>query len=270
MKVRRAVITLAIGEGYQQLALHTHPLFKRYADRCNADFISIERPKLTDTLKLVTYEKLQVWDVLDGRYDQVLFVDTDIVLLPTAPNVFDLCPPGTFAAANEEGYSMSGAHKRITQDQLGSVEWNAPYFNSGVMLFSPQHRELFNPSGEILKQWVMNPENSDHVMSDQPILNYLLNHFGYDFLDLGYRFNRTRVLTDTHNRFRSHFIHYSGPSGHRYGSRAKQISADARVASDPVALWVSKSLPAYRWIADRTCLDFARYLVDKHRKRSNK
>lgn len=260
---RRAVVTLAIGDTFQEMGRSTHPLFKRYAQRCQAEFIVLDSPRLAQRLGLPTYEKFQVHELLDGRFDQVLFVDTDIVVLPTAPSVFELCAPEVFAAANEEGYSLSSLHKRETQAQLGTIDWHNPYFNSGVMLFGPAHRDIFSPDNPLLLKWVNGENNADHVMSDQPILNYLVNASGTEFLDLGYRFNRTRVLRDTHNRFRSHFIHYSGPSGHRYGARLDQIRADTIVATSPVSLLLSRTFPWLRWCADRASPDFLKYLATK-------
>lgn len=263
MTERKLVVTLAIGDHFQKMAELTHPLLKRYAEKCGADFLCFDQVKLKQKLGLVTYEKFQIFDVLNGDYDQVLFVDTDIVVTPNAPSVFDLCPPTSFGAANEAGYSMAETHKAVTQEQLGEVDWKHPYFNSGVMLFGPQHKAVFNPDGEILQRWTKNDKNSDHVMSDQPILNYLVNYLNFDFVDLGVHFNRTRVQKDTHNRFQSYFIHYAGPSGHRYGDRLKQIELDMKVVSSRLNFMISKKIPIYRKVADRLNYNFLKYLMRK-------
>lgn len=263
MTSKNAIITLAIGDAFEEMGKHTHPLMKRYATICNADFIVINKKKYEEKLGLITYEKFQVGEYLGAQYERLLFIDTDVVVCPNAPNLFQLCPPGTFCAANEEGYSMAGTHKKVTQQVLGEIDWKFPYFNSGVMLFDNHHKDIFNPDNQIFRNWISHPDNNDHVMSDQPILNYLINRGPYSFFDLGYKFNRTRVLKDTHNRFKSYFIHYAGPSGHRYGSRINQIKADCKVASSPANFWLSKRLPIFRWVADRACIAFAKYVIYK-------
>lgn len=263
MNAKYVVITLAIGKSFEEMGKFTHPLMKRYAEKCNAEFIVLDQRKLDRDLGLVTYEKLQVFDYLDGTFDKVLFIDTDVVVCPNAPNLFELCPPGVIAAANEEKYSMSKAHKLITQRVLGAVDWTRPYFNSGVMIFDRKHKDIFNPENPILRKWISCEENNDHIMSDQPILNYLVNHENYDFIDLGYKFNRTRVLKDTHNRFKSYFIHYAGPSGHRYGARLTQIKSDCEVASSSTLFFLSKNFSSFRWTADRFCLSFIEYVYRK-------
>lgn len=258
-----AVITLAIGDHFEEMGRITHPLMRSYAEKCGADFIVISKAKLKDTIGLVTYEKFQIYEYLDGRYDQVLFIDTDIVVSPESPNLFNEIGNNVFAASNEETYSMAQKHKEITQNQLGEISWKYPYFNSGVMLMSPSHKEIFNPEGETLQKWVSNESNDDHVMSDQPIINYMVNKHCDDFLDLGYKFNRTRVMKDTHTRFDSYFIHYAGPSGHRYGERLKQLAKDASVMNSSLSLKLSKASPAYRYVADRLDMDFVNYLKEK-------
>jgi len=260
---KTAVITLAIGDHFEEMGKITHPLMRAYAEKCNSDFIVISEPKLQDQIGLVTYEKFQLYDYLDGQYDQVLFIDTDIVVSPDSPNLFLKFDPKTFAASNEETYSMAQKHKKITQKQLGKISWKYPYFNSGVMLISPYHRHIFDPTGETLTKWINNRDNDDHVMSDQPILNYMINASVDDFYDLGYKFNRTRVLRDTHNRFDSYFIHYAGPSGHRYGERLKQLEKDVLVMNSKSNRQLSKYVPAYRYIADRLDIDFAKYVLEK-------
>lgn len=264
MANRKAVVTLAIGDHFQKMASLTHPLIHQYAKKCGADFLVFDTAKLKDKLGLVTYEKFQVFDILDGTYDQVLFVDTDIVITPNAPSVFDISPLDHFAASNEVEYSMSTVHKDVTQSQLGGVNWSNPYFNSGVMVFGPRHRNLFDIDNNILNVWISNHQNNDHVMSDQPILNYLVNYYQFKFIDLGKHFNRTRVQRDTHNRFQSFFIHYAGPSGHRYGDRLKQIKLDSEVVSNPFNFWLSRRFPVYRKIADRLNIDFCKYLYKKY------
>ena len=260
---KRLLITLAIGETFEQMGVVTHPLMKDYARRCGADFYCINEGRLHAILGLPTYEKFQLYEFLDGKYDQVLFVDTDILISPKSPDIFDICPGSVFGVAGEEGYSMAPRHKVLTQEKLGKVNWCNLYFNSGMMLMGPVHREIFNPDNVLLRKWTSDADNDDHIMSDQPILNYILNYYGFEMVDLGYKFNHTRVIKETKSRFNSYFIHYAGPSGHRYGSRMKQIYLDSKVMGSPLNLLLSQKLGSYRWVADRVSFDFLKYLIKK-------
>jgi lipopolysaccharide biosynthesis glycosyltransferase len=264
-EINKAVVTIAIGEAFQKLGKITHPIFKNYAERNNADLIVIDKQVYLNKFKILTYEKLQVWDLLDGRYDQILLVDTDVLIAPDAPSVFEMCPTDTFGFVSEETYSMAGPHKKRTQEKLGRIFRIAPYFNSGVMVFSPIHREIFNPQSKIFEKWALDETNKDHIMSDQPVLNYLVNYYKFKTIDFGYKFNHTRVIPDPVIRFRSYFIHYTGEDlcGYRFGTKVHQIEKDAGVLKSPVALYLSRIFPMYRWVMDRCDIYFLKYFLDK-------
>ena len=262
---RRALVTLSIGDLYQAMARHTHPLMQAYADKCGVEFVCIQERRVTERYGLSDhYEKFQLFNLLD-RYDQILFVDTDILVSPHAPSLFELVPEHRFAAASEENYSQSARDKQLTQQILGAVDWINPYFNSGLMIFSGAHREVFNPLNPWLKQWAMGDfrTKAKNLLNDQPFLNHRLNQLSLPLIDLGYRFNHTRVIRQTQTRFHSYFIHYAGPSGHRYGPRIEQIRKDAAVFRNPAALWLSRRSQSYRWLADRLDKCFFQYLINE-------
>ncbi|NKB97860.1 MAG: hypothetical protein GKR90_05095 [Pseudomonadales bacterium] len=255
-----AIVTLAIGQEFSEMGRVTHPLMRKYAKRIGAEFIIIDQSK--NIAEFPTYEKFQMYDLLE-RYRRVIFLDTDILVLPDAPSLFDLVPPDTFGAANEEAYSMVSAHKEATQAKLGGINWVNPYFNSGVMVVSQNQKELFNPKSSQFNLWVTSTGKSEHVMSDQPYLNYRLNELAMPMTDLGFRYNHTRVIRETHIRFNSFFIHYSGPSGHRYGSRLTQMRKDLGIINSPIHLLLSRKFTHLRWLLDRADRDFLIYLKSR-------
>jgi len=107
-----------------------------------------------------------------------------------------------------------------------------------------------------------------NLLNDQPYLNHRLSDLGIELLDIGYKYNHTRVITDTHMRFKSYMIHYAVPSGHRYGSRLEQLKKDFNVLKNPKMLKLSICYPLLRWVLYRMDAAFLRYLV--HEKFSNK
>ncbi len=261
--MKKALVTLTIGSAYREMGQITHPLMRAYARRCEVDFLVLQQPRVNSRYGLSTrYEKFQLFELLQ-YYDQIAFVDTDILLAPDAPSLFKLVPRDRFAAANESIYSQAERDKALTQEILGKVEWRNPYFNSGVMVFGRAHRAVFDPASPNLLLWSTGDfrKRAVNLLNDQPYLNHRLNRLGIPLLDLGYRFNHTRCITATQTRFRSHFIHYSGPSGHRYGSRLEQLRKDAAVLKSPVRLWLSRRFDTYRWLADRTDAAFLGYLL---------
>jgi len=260
---RRAIVTVTIGEKFWKLAEYTHPLLSRYAVTCDAEFVVVDQPKkLTEEFGLATYERFQLYDLLD-EYHRILFIDTDILVSLDSPNLFDLVPTTKIGVSSEERYSMAGRDKTVTQEILGKVAWKNPYFNSGMMVLSREHKPVFDTNNSDLLLWSTGEFRKKHInlLNDQPFINHRVNKLGLKVLDLGYQFNHTRVITPTHKRFRSYFIHYSGPSGHRYGPRSEQVRKDAHVLSSRFLLQLSRKYPWYRWIADRFDKGFIKYIV---------
>lgn len=263
MKNSKALVTLAVGDLYTKMGSITHPLMHSYARRCGVDFIVFGDRKVYQNYGLdERYEKFQLYELID-KYDQIAFVDTDILISPNAPNVFDVVPEGQFAASSETGFSKANRDVELTQRVLGKVQWRNPYFNSGFMVFGKSHKELFDPTRPELTLWSTGEfrKNEINLLNDQPYLNHRLNDMGIELLDLGYKYNHTRVRTDTHTRFKSYMIHYAGPSGHRYGSRLEQLQKDYNVLTSPKALQFSTRYPAWRWAMDRIDVAFLRYLL---------
>ncbi|MBK8163199.1 MAG: hypothetical protein IPK65_08640 [Gammaproteobacteria bacterium] len=261
MPKSRAVVTLAIGDLYERMGQITHPLMQLYAQRHNAEFVTINQPKVQVKYGLDNrYDKFQLYELLD-RFEQIAFFDSDILIAPDAPSIYDMVPIDVFGAANEESFSLSKNDKEQTQEILGKIQWKNVYFNSGVMVFGKSHQVVFDPKVAALAEWAEKKITiPKRTTNDQAYLNYRINQLNVPFLDLGYRFNHTRVITATQKRFRSWMIHYSGASGHRYGDRVSQIEKDSRIMKSPSQLWLSRKYPFWRWFSDRLDKDFVKYL----------
>ena len=258
----KALVTLAVGEFYTKMGAITHPLMNAYADRCGVDFIVIQVRKVNMAYNLdERYEKFQLYDLIDD-YDQILFVDTDILISPRTPSLFNLVPVDRFAAVSEAKFSKADRDIKLTQEVLGEVDWENDYFNSGMMVFGKAHKAVFDPNRDELKVWSTGEFRKKEVnlLNDQPYLNHRINELGIALLEMGHQYNHTRVITDTHTRFRSYMIHYAGPSGHRYGSRLEQLGKDFNVFNSRWNLRISAAFPLYRWVVDRIDWAFIGYI----------
>jgi lipopolysaccharide biosynthesis glycosyltransferase len=203
-----AVVTVAIGAEFRQIAALTHPLMVDYASRIGADFVSLhtraENPYL---------EKLRLRDYL-CLYERVLFLDTDVLVRPDCPDLFQLVPVDGFGAwlASNHSPRFDPEIARL-QQQLGDIGWLKTYFNSGVMVVSRQHRDAFAPVTEAYDE-----------PFDQGLLNYRVQKLGYRIFDIGHRFNHTGVASLTADRFESYIIHFAGQKQ----QRPDAIRADLR------------------------------------------
>jgi lipopolysaccharide biosynthesis glycosyltransferase len=204
-----AIVTLCIGADFKQMSRLTHPLMRAYSERTGADMVIINKRKLRNLP--VHFEKFQIEGILQ-KYDRVLFVDTDVVIRPSSPNLFDLVPfekVGVYVASvHSDCHDVS---IRQIQKEFDEIGWYKEYFNSGVMLVSKPHVGLFDLS-----------HGSFTGFFEQTQLNYNLQKLNLPVFDLTYRYNHVEAAGISISEGSSYFIHYAGP-GHGSGSKYNQI-----------------------------------------------
>ncbi len=170
-KSPRAVVTVASGpKGEETLAI-SGPSLRDYAERCGADLVVL-RPPLNPRFPLAA--KWHVAPVFD-HYERIAFIDADILIPPSAGNIFDEVPRGKFGIFDELHFvlrrwpGLIAGYQRFREGQgLGRafVPW---YLNSGVYVAERQHRAaLATP---------VKPCHVDHCV-EQHQLNAMLDTLG--------------------------------------------------------------------------------------------
>ena len=113
---KRVVVTLSIGKR-SHFGVTRVPMLA-YAQRVGAELVvvdSYEHPCLArwnDTLRTGVnshFMKLPLLQYFLQQYDQVMFLDDDVLLSPHAPNLFDTVPCESIGAV-VEGYHAPGWH----------------------------------------------------------------------------------------------------------------------------------------------------------------
>lgn len=199
--MRKLVLTIAIGEDYEKMGKLTHPLIKKYAEKIGAEFLAITKKKVSFTTP--HWEKFQIFDLLN-TYDRILYIDTDIIIRDDAPDLFDIVPFEKLGMFNEAPFTDRSRELLIEsckQYNKKLPNWNGKYFNSGVMVISKQHKELFRK-----------PEHEFFNFYEQTYLNVVIAEMEIDMFELEYRFNRMTCLDNITGRHRldSYFVHYAG------------------------------------------------------------
>jgi hypothetical protein len=192
----RAIVTLIDGANYEELAKLALPLMRSYAQRCKADLVILDN-KIG--LPVPHYAKLQL-RTLD--YDQVLFLDIDILVNPIAPDIFDVYPDkiamldeGKFAERSMELAFFNGIfapHKYYLDG------WDKRYFNTGVMLIPRR----------FLKEFILCDKLMNHF-GEQSYLNLMFCVKKLPIVDLDPKYNYQVSLFGRENRLGNFFIHYT-------------------------------------------------------------
>lgn len=196
----RAVVTRAKDD--YEVAKVTHPNLKAYAERCKADFIVINEEKIN--LGHFGYEIFQCYELFE-RYERILNLDSDVVLTPSCPNLFDVVPYDKIGCVYEDKYTRKAdrlEYIRKCQQQFGDVGWRKGYINTGVFLLSRCHKNVFTFEPE--KVW-------NDLGYDDVLIGYNIHKYGYQVYELPYKFNHMSMFSEMgRNRLKSYIIHYAG------------------------------------------------------------
>jgi hypothetical protein len=171
---RKAIVSLVIGDEYQAIwQTMSQPNWQAYCERHGFDLIVITAPLDTTERgqgRSPAWQKLLVlnepWSSL---YDRIVWVDADIVISPTAPDITASCPDPRQVGVCISGDQMSEADKHIYFERLygmtvdpqaagrawqvheanrlapdGITAEGAPMLNTGVLVLAPRlHNQVF-------------------------------------------------------------------------------------------------------------------------------
>lgn len=170
MKHTRALVTLTLGDNFRQTwQEHCRRNWEQYAMRHQADVICLDEPldaspraagRSSSWQKLLVLGQPQVQE-----YDQVVWLDADVLLHPQADWIGATVPPHLVGAADEFGYPTPELHHRalrqlyklwgahgapfetnLTAQELyrvGGFEREFPNaIQAGMLVLTPNHREI--------------------------------------------------------------------------------------------------------------------------------
>jgi len=214
MKKDTLILTIAIGDYYNKISEITKPFVKKYAEKINSDFLCIDEFK--DEYITQKWNKFYIHELLN-KYKRIIYFDVDLIIREDCPNLFDVVPENKLGMFNEGRYVPRYEFLEQASEYYGEPlkKWNGKFYNSGVMVISRKHKQLFKM-----------PKGIDFVETDQPYINLRILNDKIDMFDLDYKFNRMDIL-DKHcgiSRLDSYIVHYAGaPQDQIFGVLLKDI-----------------------------------------------
>jgi len=195
------VLTICMGDEYSSIGELTHPFLKAYAKRIGADFRSITSQKVSQTTP--HWEKFQISKLLD-KYDRILYLDTDLIVKQDCPNLFDVVPEDKLGMFEEGQFTNRSRELLIDVCRNYGITlpgWNGKYYNSGVMVISQAHRNIF-----------IKPEKEVCNFYEQSYLNMVISRDQVEIFGLEFKFNRMTCMDSFigEHRLNAHIIHYAG------------------------------------------------------------
>ena len=184
--------------------------WKRYADKYDCELFILDETVAPLEYMTPHWIKMYILDILDSNdidYDQVLYVDADTIVTPSAPNIFEVsehkfCAVPNFGDIDWMLRSIETYSKHIFN---GTSFPYYKYFNSGVMVFNKSHTEFFKRIQKFYsdnQSLIVNIQNTFGVGHDQPVFNFFVNQeLGDGYKVLGYEWNmqdlnRSELLGD--------------------------------------------------------------------------
>ena len=214
-------------------------LAKKYAERTGADYVFL-RDNPVININHPVNEKLQLlMPMWTEKYDQILYLDSDVFCWPEAPDLFEICPPNTFAVSDVQAVSgfefpkMNAAKnikkyfginikdkntEGISKDKtMTGNKYNHPlylyrlkkycYFNSGVFMVGG--REVGDEMMRHMNRILLKRKTAEAV------LNFMVAASKVEIFEFSEKFNYTNIK---HDKEFGYFYH-----AQRYGSEKEQI-----------------------------------------------
>jgi len=126
--------------------------FELYASKYNHDFVRITEKKLN--YKHPTFERFDLWldDHWWEKYDEIMYVDSDVFAMPDAPDIFTEYPdPNTLKVCEHTGFQKAETKEQIDYLYYGILkeclleQVKQCGFQAGVFTITKEARDLMKP-----------------------------------------------------------------------------------------------------------------------------
>ena len=194
------VLTISIGDYYNEVAKLTTPSIQAYAKKIGADYLNIN--EFNPHYITQKWNKFHIHEMLN-KYKRIIYLDIDILVREDTPNLFEIVPENKLGMFNEGRYTARFEFLEQASEYYGEPlrTWNGKFYNSGVMVISRIHKNIFKL-----------PKGQDFVETDQPYINLRILNDKVEMFDLDYKFNRMDILDRFCgiSRLDSYIVHYAG------------------------------------------------------------
>jgi len=205
--MKRAIVTRADDNVRDWVEL-THPLLKKYAQKCDADFIVLSHdPPFLSNDNYPHWRILKVYELFE-KYDRILMLDTDMLINKNCPDLFKIVPEDHIGCVFEDvGTRTWNRRQQIVEVQefFDYIGWTSGYMNEGIVMLSKQHKDIFFP--HYGRYWNGAAGSQTHFM-------FNIQKLKFKIFELNYRWNHMTMFSEPWNesadRFKSHIIHYAG------------------------------------------------------------
>jgi len=191
--------------------------FKLYCEKFDIDYLRITEPKLG--FKHPTWERFDLWVDRSwwDRYDQIMYVDSDVIALPHAGNIFadypdmdermKTCYYPKFRDATPEGAKHNQRVNPLAEHYTGKTI-SQRFVQPGVMMLNKKSTEFMLPWIEKYK------DVTDDRIDDGMFLNSCIVDSGVPLLDMARKYNH-KNNGEKFDYNTVNFLHCAGGKKHK-------------------------------------------------------
>jgi hypothetical protein len=163
-----------------------------YAERCQADYILVDQPKIKHVHP--TFERFDLFfnDEWWTKYDHILYLDTDVICWPSSPDIFKMYNNKKTFKVCEDKKALQRSkewHKELDKDtilnQFDPEILRTKRFNAGVFMLNQN-------SAKIMRSFLKYKEYTD---DDNKLLVYAMLSSGVPTEHMDSRFNKKNGVT---------------------------------------------------------------------------
>jgi lipopolysaccharide biosynthesis glycosyltransferase len=157
----------------------TAPFARQYAESVGAEYV---QERTADAPIHGAFAKLAL-DRWAAQADQTLWIDADVLCLPSAPDIFKAAPLDTILAFTSEG-SLHQKNKKCPWPMF-----KHGYANTGVMVWPKCAAGLVQQAAGIMERGEIDHIDRRVWFFEQTALNLAIERSGIKIKDLDYRWN---------------------------------------------------------------------------------
>ena len=188
-----------LGDGRSNPYKFSIKSWKYWCNKNDCDLVVFDTPICDVKDMKITWQRYYAMEILDNseiNYDQVLMVDADTVVHPNCPNFFEMTEHKFTAVHNDGSYdwvlrSMENYHKHLFYDtEIPFNFWE--YINTGFLIFNSRHKQFLKEFLNFYdehKDLIINLQETYHVGTCQPVMNFFLRLKNIETKLLPYEFN---------------------------------------------------------------------------------
>ncbi len=193
--------------------------FEKYCKKFDIDYLRITEPKLG--FKHPTWERFDLW--MDrswwDKYNQILYVDSDVIAFEHAPNIFNEYPEidtklktayyPKFRLADDKGAKYNQRVNPLA-DRFTGEQIRTRFVQPGVMMLNKTNTEFMLP-------WISKYKDiTDDRIDDGMFLNACIVDSNVPLLDMPWKWNH-KNNGERYDYNKVNFLHCAGGKKHKKG-----------------------------------------------------